>query len=64
MVSELKTAAHCPGGGQRLAAFLRDQCWGWHCVTPLLVTRTVGLSATSGEGVRRKSWKGLEQDNF
>lgn len=44
-------------------AFLRDQCRCWHCVT-LLVTQTLGLSALSGEGARRKHRKGLEQDNY
>lgn len=57
--SEMRTAAHCPSAGQGQAAFLRDQGWGW--VTPLLATLD---SSLPGEGARRKSWKGLEQDNF
>lgn len=62
--SELRTAAHCPAGGQGQAAFLRGQHWMDLLVTPLLVTQTEGLSAPSGEVSEGKVGRGWNKIIF
>lgn len=44
-LKELQLMTLCPGGDQRLLAFLRDWYWDRHCLTSWPVTWTVGLSS-------------------